>query len=137
MFQMKTLFYFFPCLRKVLFRKATKQDPIISRIKLLEEFENVILAINEIEEFHDVQYELHFTNTISDSQDFEEISSPIVKLPKSRFLTYAATNSSAFETHTPLVDIISEPQETELQLNTASIQNEICLTRAIIDLQDF
>ncbi|RIA92347.1 hypothetical protein C1645_820866 [Glomus cerebriforme] len=201
MSQIKTLFYFFPFLRRVLFRKATKQDPIISRIKLLEEFENTILAIDEIENFHDIQYEslkvdsfsqsmmfsnfipeeisfiiklpktrfstsnfsviethandssltdmiigpqvaevqlnssyslslqnvVHFTNSIANLQDFEEISSPIVKLPKSCFLTY---NNSSF------TDKISEPQDTELQLDFSS-QNERHLINNIADSQDF
>jgi hypothetical protein len=204
---MKILFYSIPFLRKILFRRAIIQDPIIMRIELLEEFENVILAINEMEEFHDIQYEsskvdsfsqtkpfsslfteeisspiiklpktrfptcavtnfsvinihssnssltdieLHsnssfclssqneyFTNTIADSQDFGEISSPIVKLPKSHFLSYAINNSPVSETHTSnstLTDAISKSQEIELQTN--SIQNEIYLTSAMIDLQE-
>src|SRR5205823_255626 len=87
------------------------------------------------------QNEVHFTNTIADSQDFGEISSPIVKLPKSHFLTCAATNSSVIETHTDnslLSDLISEPQYTELQLDVFSSnfpQNEIQLTT--VDSQDF
>src|SRR4051794_21732622 len=113
--------------RKVLFRKATKKDPIISRIKLLEEFENIILAIDEIEEFYDVQpkyakakyqsIQVDFFSQTRKPSDFlfEKSFSPIVKLPKSTcdFLDIeTAINSS-------LTYIISKSQDTELQLNAS------------------
>src|SRR5437667_203182 len=85
--------------RKVLFRKAIKKDPIICRIKLLEEFENIILAIDEIEEFYDVKQkyvkvtyqssQVDFFSQTRKPSDFlfEKSFSPIVKLPKSSFPT--------------------------------------------------
>src|SRR6266480_3926145 len=88
--------------RKVLFRKAIKKDPIICRIKLLEEFENIILSIDEIEEFYDVKQKYvkvtyqssqvdFFSQTRKPSdflfEIFEKSFSPIVKLPKSSFPT--------------------------------------------------
>jgi len=113
--------------RKLLYRKAAKKDPIISRIRLLEVFENVILTINEIEEFHDVQskdvkYEISQTNSFSQTKTpskllIEETSFPIVKLPKSSFPTCdikTIINSS-------LTYIISESHDTELQLNISSL----------------
>ncbi|PKC67322.1 hypothetical protein RhiirA1_441254 [Rhizophagus irregularis] len=82
--------------------------------------------------------EIFLTNTITDSQDLGEISSPIVKLPKSYFLTYAINNSSvSTSSNSTLTDTISNPQEIELQLDTTSIQNEIYLTSSVIDLQEF
>ncbi|CAG8545097.1 5357_t:CDS:10 [Rhizophagus irregularis] len=124
--------------RKVLFRKATKQDPIIVRIELLEEFDNIMLAVNEIEEFHDVQYESPKVDSFSQTKSFpnpfvEEISTPIIKLPKTRFLTCAVKN---FKLHgysnSSLTDI-------ESHLNNSSYlssENEIFLTNTITDSQD-
>lgn len=134
---MKILFYSIPLLRKVLFRKATKQDPIIIRIELLEEFENVVLTVNEIEEFHDVQYESPKVDSFSQTKSFpnpftEEISTPIIKLPNTRFLTCAVTNFKLHSSNSSLTDI-------ELHLNISSYlssENEIFLTNTIADSRD-
>ncbi|GBB96457.1 hypothetical protein RclHR1_02760010 [Rhizophagus clarus] len=125
---MKILFYSIPFLRKVLFRKATKQDPIIIRIELLEEFEDTILAINEIEEFHDVQYENSKVDSFPQTKSFpftEEVSSPIIKLPKTRFPTCAVTNFSVVKIH-----------DNNSSLTDIKLHSNNCFTNTIADSQD-
>src|SRR3954466_12450128 len=117
--------------RKILFRKAIKKDPIISRIKLLEEFENIILVVDEIEEFYDAQpkyakakyqsLQVDFFSQTRKPSDFlfEKSFSPIVKLPKSSFLTCDFLDIEKVINST-LTYIIAESQDTELQLNVSS-----------------
>src|SRR4051794_24569079 len=61
MYTLGTVLYsisrYLPCIRKILYRKAAKTDPVLAKIMLLLEFENVHLVVEGVEKFRDLKLE--------------------------------------------------------------------------------
>ncbi|RIA88468.1 hypothetical protein C1645_806783 [Glomus cerebriforme] len=128
-----------PLMRKVLYRRAVKTDPVLAKTKLLLEFENVPLAVEEVEEFHDLKVEsrhnlpteITITFTKSKVSLFkEQLSSADIKLSESHLQTCAEKNNKQIL----LITSSYESTANESQFKISSEEPQLALKDTYLQL---